>query len=178
MKPFIVFIFLVGASLVLMGCPRQADLSFPEPPGPLNPCPASPNCVATQAADPQKRMAPLPYRVDRATSRTLLVSILMDMPRATVVTDADHYLHVEFRSALFGFVDDVEFVFDDAAAVIHFRSAARSGYWDLGVNRRRMNAIAEAYRNALLDNVAGAAAMIETAAAGLTLYHLAERVVR
>ena len=103
-------------------------------------------------------MTPLPYRINRATSQALLLSVIESMPRTTVVTAGERYLHVEFRSAVFGFVDDVEFVFDDAAAVIHFRSASRSGYWDLGVNRRRMTAIGEAYRNALLDNAAGVAA--------------------
>jgi uncharacterized protein (DUF1499 family) len=35
-------------------------------------------------------------------------------------------------------VDDVEFWFDAAAKTIHFRSASRSGYYDFGVNRKRM----------------------------------------
>jgi uncharacterized protein (DUF1499 family) len=52
---------------------------------------------------------------------------------------------VEFRSALFRFVDDVEFVLDDSARVIHFRSASRAGYYDFGVNRRRMQEISDRY---------------------------------
>jgi uncharacterized protein (DUF1499 family) len=39
------------------------------------------------------------------------------------------------------FVDDVEFVFDDESKTIHFRSASRTGYGDLGVNRRRMEQV-------------------------------------
>jgi uncharacterized protein (DUF1499 family) len=35
-------------------------------------------------------------------------------------------------------VDDVEFRFDEATHTIHFRSAARSGHYDFGVNRKRM----------------------------------------
>jgi uncharacterized protein (DUF1499 family) len=38
-------------------------------------------------------------------------------------------------------VDDVEILFDDASKTIHFRSAARSGYYDFGVNRRRMEKV-------------------------------------
>jgi uncharacterized protein (DUF1499 family) len=38
-------------------------------------------------------------------------------------------------------VDDVEFVFDDEAKTIHFRSASRTGYGDLGVNRARMEQV-------------------------------------
>jgi uncharacterized protein (DUF1499 family) len=35
----------------------------------------------------------------------------------------------------------VEFVFDDEAKTIHFRSASRTGYGDLGVNRARMEQV-------------------------------------
>ena len=132
---------VIGAPLILICCAGAPAPSTPEPPGPLKPCPSSPNCVSTDAVDPAKKMAPLPYRVDRATSRNLIVSIVRGMPRTTIVTRADHYLHVEFRSRLFGFVDDVEFLFDDAASVVRFRSASRTGYSDMGFNRKRMTAI-------------------------------------
>jgi uncharacterized protein (DUF1499 family) len=118
--------------------------------GRLPPCPSSPNCVSTLAQDPEHQMAPLPYRIDRATSRRLIMSIVGAMPRTTLVVDEDHYLHYEFRSRVFGFVDDVAFVFDDEAALIQFRSASRTGYSDFGVNRSRMTAISEAYQSAPL----------------------------
>jgi uncharacterized protein (DUF1499 family) len=96
-------------------------------------------------------MAPLPYRGDRPTSRRLLFAIINAMPRTTLVAEEEHYLHFEFRSQVFGFVDDVEFVFDDEALLIQFRSASRTGYSDFGVNRRRMTTISEAYQRAPLD---------------------------
>jgi uncharacterized protein (DUF1499 family) len=40
-----------------------------------------------------------------------------------------------------GFVDDVEFLIDDSAKVIHVRSASRLGQSDLGVNRQRIETI-------------------------------------
>jgi uncharacterized protein (DUF1499 family) len=40
-----------------------------------------------------------------------------------------------------GFVDDVEFLLDDTAKVIHVRSASRLGKSDLGVNRQRIETI-------------------------------------
>jgi len=39
----------------------------------------------------------------------------------------------------------VEFVLDDSARVIHFRSASRTGYYDFGVNRKRMQEISDRY---------------------------------
>lgn len=65
-------------------------------------------------------------------------------PRARVVERASNYLHAEFTTALLRFVDDVEFLVEPdetrTGTWIHFRSASRVGYSDLGVNRKRMRA--------------------------------------
>ena len=50
------------------------------------------------------------------------------------------------------FDDDVEFVVDEQAGTIHFRSASRAGRGDLGVNRRRMEAIVAEFRLPVGDN--------------------------
>lgn len=63
------------------------------------------------------------------------------MPRMKLVEEDEAYLHYEFSSLLLRFVDDVELIFDDETKTIHFRSASRTGYGDLGVNRRRMETI-------------------------------------
>jgi uncharacterized protein (DUF1499 family) len=63
------------------------------------------------------------------------------MKRSRIITDTDTYIHAEFASAIFGFVDDVEFWFDESTKLIHVRSAARLGYSDLGVNRKRVEYI-------------------------------------
>jgi uncharacterized protein (DUF1499 family) len=64
--------------------------------------------------------------------------IIKSMPRARLVSEATDYLRAEFTTLIFRFVDDVEFLWDENEKVLHFRSASRSGYYDLGVNRRRM----------------------------------------
>jgi uncharacterized protein (DUF1499 family) len=58
-----------------------------------------------------------------------------------VVAATESYLHAEFRSAVFRFVDDVEFFADESAGVIQVRSASRVGSSDLGVNRKRIETI-------------------------------------
>lgn len=69
-----------------------------------------------------------------------MLEVLNGMDRVRIVrADAD-YLHAEFRSAVLGFVDDVEFLFD-APGVIQVRSASRTGYYDFGVNRERVETI-------------------------------------
>jgi uncharacterized protein (DUF1499 family) len=70
-----------------------------------------------------------------------LKSIVRSFPRTAVITDTGSYLHAAFTSAVFRFVDDVEFLADDTAKVIHVRSASRLGTSDLGVNRKRIQQI-------------------------------------
>jgi uncharacterized protein (DUF1499 family) len=49
------------------------------------------------------------------------------------------FARLEFRSRLLGFVDDVEL--ECAGADVQVRSCSRVGYWDLGANRRRVEAL-------------------------------------
>ncbi len=107
----------------------------------LAPCPSSPNCVSTQATDQSRQMAPYRYQRNLAGAKGALKIIVSGLPRTKLVEETESYLHYEFTSFLLRFVDDVEFVFDEEAKVIHFRSASRTGYSDLGVNRRRMEEI-------------------------------------
>jgi len=63
------------------------------------------------------------------------------MKGARIMDEKVGYLHAEFRSPLFGFVDGVEFRMDEAPGRIDVRSASRTGYFDFGVNRRRVEEI-------------------------------------
>jgi uncharacterized protein (DUF1499 family) len=139
----IVALFLVVMSAV--ACAGHAQETRSRIPADLAPCPDSPNCVSTKSKDTGHAMPPLPYLKSGQESMDRLVVIVREMKRATIVSFTPSYLHAEFRSALFRFVDDVEFVLDDSARVIHFRSASRTGYYDFGVNRRRMQEISDRY---------------------------------
>lgn len=114
----------------------------------LAPCPDSPNCVSSRDDDPDRRIAPLAVRGDPFEVMARVKRIVTAMPRTQVVDEQPGYLHVEFTSRIFGFVDDVEFALDEQAGVVHVRSASRSGYWDFGVNRRRVEDIRERLRRA------------------------------
>jgi uncharacterized protein (DUF1499 family) len=120
--------------------------------GGLEPCPASPNCISTLSNDPDKYMNPLPCADSSVQSRQILLSIIKTMPRSKIVMEEGNYIHAEFRSLIFRFVDDVEFLLDEKEKVIHFRSASRTGYSDLGVNRKRMQKISEQYLQEVRQN--------------------------
>ena len=106
--------------------------------GQLADCPSSPNCVSTQATDPVHRMDPISFSGSPEEALKMLKADIAAWPRTKIVTSDDRYIHAEFTSLLFRFVDDVEFLIDPATKQIHFRSASRVGKSDLGVNRLRM----------------------------------------
>ena len=112
----------------------------------LAPCPRTPNCVSTQAPAGPQHMDPIPYTGPLAQARAKLLEVLRHHPRTRIVREEADSLKAECRSAFFHFVDDVEFLFDDAAKRIHFRSASRLGRKDFGVNRQRMEEISAALR--------------------------------
>jgi uncharacterized protein (DUF1499 family) len=91
-------------------------------------------------------MDSVPLTIDAEHAIETLRRIVTAMPRTRIITADGDYLHAEFTSALFRFVDDVEFFVDRDQRVIHFRSASRVGHSDLGVNRQRMQAIVAAWR--------------------------------
>lgn len=110
----------------------------------LKPCPSSPNCVSSLASDPGRRIDPLPFCGTSSEALALLEKTVRTFPRATITVRGERYLKAEFRTRL-GFVDDVEFLLDPQGGLIQARSASRIGDWDLGVNRRRMEAIRKVY---------------------------------
>ena len=111
--------------------------------GRLAPCPNKPNCVSSQAAagDKHHYIEALTYSGEPGQARARLERAIAGMKRARVVVRQGNYWRLEFTSALWRFVDDVEFLFDDNDRRIDIRSASRVGYSDLGVNRQRVEEI-------------------------------------
>jgi uncharacterized protein (DUF1499 family) len=137
-------------AVILLGMSCHADIGA-EPAEALAPCPESPNCVSSQALDSGHHVAPLSFTGPAPEAWAVLRSVLQSRPRTTIVQTCETYLHAEARSAVFRFVDDVEFLLMPAQGVIHVRSASRVGYSDLGVNRRRVEAIRSAFQSRLRD---------------------------
>lgn len=111
----------------------------------LPPCPGTPNCVSSQAEDPSRRVEPLRFRGPASQALERLQALLAGMPRTRIVASRDGYVHAEVRTALLRFTDDVELLLDEAAGVIHVRSASRVGRSDFGTNRRRVERLRAAW---------------------------------
>jgi len=127
--------------MLAIGCTgvRPANLGIKD--GKLAPCPSSPNCVSSQSSDREHAVEPLSFPGTVTGAHAALGKIILNMKRSQLISDTGSYIHAEFTSAIFRFVDDVEFWFDENAKVIHLRSASRLGSSDLGVNRKRVEEI-------------------------------------
>jgi uncharacterized protein (DUF1499 family) len=88
---------------------------------------------------------PLRLTGDPGAALDRLEGIVGAMPRAERVARHESTLDFVFTTRLFRWKDDVRFVVDGDRGVIHFRSASRTGYGDMGVNRKRMEAVRAAW---------------------------------
>ena len=116
--------------------------------GKLKPPSATDNSVSSQASlypdNPQHQaaqIAPLPLRGDGPMTLTKIRAAVEAMAGAKVVKSDAGYLYAQYTTPLMKFVDDVEFWYDPAAQVIQVRSASRVGKGDMGVNRKRIEAV-------------------------------------
>jgi uncharacterized protein (DUF1499 family) len=89
-------------------------------------------------------IAPLAFSTSPDEAFHCLEQIVRQMKRTAIVVAEEGYIHAEFRTIL-GFVDDVEFQVDRGNRTVLMRSASRVGYWDIGANRRRLEAIRAAF---------------------------------
>lgn len=152
--------FLHGATVVivlfaLLSMTSTTPASLGLHAGRLAPCPDSPNCVSSAATDPRHDIAP--YALDRSpgAAKEELKQAVAKLPRMKLIAETENYLHFEFHSFVFRFVDDVEFHLDQTTKTIHVRSASRVGHSDLGVNRRRVEAIRALLPEAMRSKGAG-----------------------
>ena len=116
--------------------------------GRLAPCLRSPNCVSSQAVDPKHRVEPLRYRGAPGAAWDAALRAVEALPRTRVVEVRGDYLRAEATSRLLRFVDDLELLHVPEERAIHVRSASRLGYSDLGVNRKRVEALRRALHRA------------------------------
>src|SRR5260370_17499278 len=113
--------------------------------GKIQPCPEKPSCVCSMVIAPAHHVEPLAFTGDPDVAMSRLKTVLADQARTRLVAEEGDYLHAECSSLVFRFVDDLEFQLDRLGNKIEVRSASRAGKYDFGVNRRRVEAIPQAF---------------------------------
>jgi uncharacterized protein (DUF1499 family) len=141
------YVFMLALTVILTSCSTDQTLKTGTIGNRLSPCPNSPNCVSSFSEDESHYVEPFTYKSNIEEARQKLIFVMQSMKRSEIATAEKTYLHATFTSSLFRFVDDVEFLFDGDRKIIHVRSAARTGYYDFGVNRRRVEDIRRRFMN-------------------------------
>jgi len=105
--------------------------------GKLQACPDSPNCINTETLI----ISPINISKTKATLAWSLLQQVITEQGGNIHSQSNNYLSAIFKSDIFGFIDDVEARLDLETKTIHLRSASRVGYYDFGVNNRRLQTI-------------------------------------
>ena len=133
------FIVLIVMAIMSQKVPKTLGLKD----GKLAPCPESPNCVCSeQVQSSDKKHFIQPIQADKALWAKF--KTIIQEQGAEIITDDGNYVHATFSTPVFHYVDDVELRFDEAAGLIHVRSASRMGRSDFGVNRARVEKLKQA----------------------------------
>lgn len=155
----IIFLLLaIGVTLLLfvMGMVSRSG----EPPGlqndRLSGCPDRPNCVCSEyAGDRDHYIEPVSLPAGAEAEVTQLARRVIGEMGGRVVAEREDYLAATFRSALFGFMDDLELRVDTEGQLLHIRSASRVGYSDSGVNAKRVEQLKQRIGKRLSSAQAG-----------------------
>ena len=116
--------------------------------GALAPLPDSPNAVSSQTDQVDKRVDPFPYSGTLEETKALVKNAAAEFGASQILVEKPDYLHLVFTVPFIPFKDDVEFFFSEKDRVVHYRSASRVGYSDLGVNRKRYERLRSLYEQA------------------------------
>ena len=136
--PIVIILYFSGLSFSTRHSPIKA-----EPKRTLNDCPDTPNCVYSQASNPDKKIETFTLSAGNPqTDWERLIAIIQQQGGEIHFND-DQYCHAVFTSTIFRFKDDLELLREDNQ--VQIRSASRAGKSDLGVNRKRVEAIRAAY---------------------------------
>ncbi len=146
----VVFAVLAVALLVRLAMLGQSSKGGEAPgliSGILAVCPDKPNCVCSEfVRDTAHYIEPLDYSGESSKEALGKLSRIIEDLGGEVVVSKEGYIAATFTSSLFGFVDDVEYRWDAYAERIQIRSASREGHSDLGVNRKRAEAMIRAFK--------------------------------
>ena len=113
--------------------------------GQFQPISKKPNNVSTQTDDAAKKVEPLTAKETPAATLTAIKQAINLYGGGDIKSETEDYLYVVFTTGRMRFHDDAEFWLDNANQQVHFRSASRAGYSDMGLNRQRYDRITELY---------------------------------
>jgi len=111
--------------------------------GQLTPCPTSNNCVISDRRDAAHYLPAWETNQTPEQVKLKLMAILQQHPNIQIISHSEFYIHGQYRSDWFGFIDDLEFLIEENA--VQIRSASQLGYSDFGANKKHLLIIKKAF---------------------------------
>lgn len=143
----VIIAFLILLAIVAIARVSQSTPHLGLQDGRLRPCPKSPNCVCSE----DNSQFGIPFSGSNADAVWQTLTEVVIAIGGRIEEDHVDYMHAEFTSRIFGFVDDLELHMDREKQVIHLRSASRVGYSDMGVNQKRVDRLLAEMQNKLAE---------------------------
>jgi uncharacterized protein (DUF1499 family) len=110
-------------------------------------CPDRPNCICSEfETDVTHYVDPVKFSITVDSEVLSRLKKIVEEMGGRIQAENDNYLAVSFTSSFFRFVDDLEIRIDADQKMIHLRSAARVGYSDRGVNKKRVEQLKSLYQ--------------------------------
>lgn len=100
--------------------------------------PRKPNWVSSMTLEKGHRIEPIGFSGRPEMAWEKIQQAVSELGKSAAITAEKDYLHVECRTPLLGFVDDLELLLNAEEQRIEVRSASRAGHSDLGANRKRV----------------------------------------
>jgi len=146
LKPVTAVIVMAAGAV---GCASSPPEQFTRTASEFTPCSSAPHCVSSQADKASGHyVEPFAFAGTADRARQALLKAIYGHDNAKVERADDRFIHTTFRSAL-GFVDDVTFIVQPSDRIIDVKSSSRIGYYDFGVNKRRVETLREEFKTEL-----------------------------
>jgi len=130
-----IYLFFIFSSLMLFAActtePGESRENSSSVKNPLPECPGSANCV--------RKSVQFSHETDEVV---LAAKKALEEMKASAIDVEGLSIRAVFTIPVFGWKDDVSINLSadssGSGSILHLRSASREGYWDLGVNSRRV----------------------------------------
>ncbi len=103
-------------------------------------CGDKPNCVSSLETRDDYKIASLKNLTGSWPEiKVKIETIMKTMGTAQLNSESDNFCHFVVTTKLMRYKDDVYFWWSPENKELNFKSESRTGYWDLGANRKRLN---------------------------------------
>lgn len=137
-------VLMAASRIMLQNSKPQVALGIDK--GRFHELSSKPNCVSTQTSQEEKRIDPMPFKSSLEASKEAVKKALDAYGSIVIQEETNDYIYAIATTGLMKYHDDIEVYFDESKGQVHYQSSSRAGYSDMGLNRKRFEAISSVYK--------------------------------